>query len=291
MRYRYIILCLVIGTLPFANGCGSIQAKAERDSAKARIPIGTPLETDSAGKAADAAHKAVTRVICRQTSFGGTGFLHKSGVVITAAHVVAGCALGDLFLFAASGQQIGVASVTADDVKDLAILRPTSPLPGTPLVVAPIFEPQLGTQVTTWGYPGGYDGLPPLLSVGYFAGTQDFNVGTAQTIRRWVINAAFNGGNSGGPLLAVDNGQVIGVVTSKLAPLPKEIAVIIEDLKNETGGYFGQSRVLIRGQRPSEAQLVGYVLEYLRKQVQLVIGYAVATRDLNDFLKKQGITP
>ena len=90
--------------------------------------------------------------------------------------------------------------MTADDVKDLAILRPTSPLSGTPLAVAPISEPRLGTQVTTWGYPGGYDGLPPLLSVGYFAGIQDFNVGTTQTIRRWVINAAFNGGNSGGPL-------------------------------------------------------------------------------------------
>jgi S1-C subfamily serine protease len=286
---RYLILCLIIGILAFTGGCASTQTHAERDSSSAQIPLGVALETDSAGKAAEAAQKGVTRVTCLPTSFGGTGFLHKSGVVITAAHVVAGCTPGDLSLLTASGQKVGVASVSADDIKDLAILRPSLPMSGSPLCIAPTSEPRLGTQVTTWGYPGGYDGLSPLLSVGYFAGVQDFNLGSGRTIRRWVINAAFNGGNSGGPLLAVENGQVIGVVTSKLAPLPVAIAKIIEGLKNEKSGIY--SGWTINGQPVSQAQLAGYVLEYLRTQVQLVIGYAVTTKDLNDFLKAQGIAP
>jgi S1-C subfamily serine protease len=287
---RCVVYCLVVTVLGLVTWCTSIQTRAEPVPASAQVPLGSPVETDSTGKAAGAAQKGVTRVICRPTSFGGTGFLHKSGVVITAAHVVADCAQGDLIILAASGQQTGVASVSADDVKDLAILRPTSPLSGTPLPIASISAPRLGTQVTTWGYPAGYTGIFPLLSVGYFAGVQDFDVETpARATRRWVVNAAFNGGNSGGPLLAVEDGKVIGVVSSKLAPLPKDIATILEGLKNERGGFH--SGWTIKGQSVSEAQLVGLVLDYLRKQVQLVIGYAVTTKDLQDFLKGQGIEP
>lgn len=285
----FIILCLVVGAFAFSGGCASTQTHVDRDSSMAQIPRSAPLQTDSAGKTAEAAQQGVTRVICRPTSFGGTGFLHKSGVVITAAHVVAGCTPSDVVIVTASGRQIGVASASADDVKDIAILRPTSPVPGNALTIAPVSQPRLGTQVTTWGYPGGYDGPYPLLSVGYFAGIQDFNVGPAGKIRRWVINAAFNGGNSGGPLLAVENGQVIGLVTSKLAPLPKAIAAIIEGLKNDKSGVY--SGWTINGQSVNQAQLAGYVLEYLRTQVQLVIGYAVSAKDLNDFLKAQGVTP
>jgi hypothetical protein len=287
---RRLGLCLVIGVLGLGIGCSSIQTHVGHVPASTQIPLGSPLETDSAGKAAEVAQKGVTRVICRPTSFGGTGFLHKSGVIITAAHVVANCAPVDLLILTTSGQQTGVVSVSADDVKDLAILRLTSPLSGTPLPIAKISAPRLGEQVTTWGYPGGYTGLSPLLSVGYFAGVQDFDIETPErATRRWVVNAAFNGGNSGGPLLAVEDGQVIGVVSSKLAPLPKAIATIIEGLKNDKGGYY--SGWTINGQAVSQAQLAGHVLDYLRTQVQLVVGYAVTTKDLNDFLKGHGIEP
>src|SRR5271157_4531496 len=170
---HYMILWLVIGILAFGGGCSPTQPNAKVDSSSIQTTVGAPLETDSAGKAAEAAEKGVARVICRSTSFGGTGFLHRSGVIITAAHVVSGCATSDLLLVTASGQQIGVASVSADDAKDLAILRPTASIPGSPLAIAPISEPRLGAQVTTWGFPGGYDGLLPILSVGYFAGVQD----------------------------------------------------------------------------------------------------------------------
>jgi S1-C subfamily serine protease len=286
---RYKTLWLVIGVL-FFGGCSSTQPSVKLDSSSAQIPIGAPLETDSPGKAADAAKNGVVLIICRPTSFGGTGFLHKSGVDITAAHVVAGCALGDLSIRTSSDEQMGVTSVSADDVKDLAILRPTSTLSGTPLPIASVSEPRLGAQVTTWGYPAGYTGLSPLLSVGYLAGVQDFDVETpSRATRRWVINAAFNGGNSGGPVLSVEDGKVIGVVSSKLAPLPLGIANIIEGLKNDGSGMH--SGWTINGQSVSQAQLAGHVLDYLRKQVQLVIGYAVTTKDLNDFLKAQGIVP
>jgi len=67
------------------------------------------------------------------------------------------------------------------------------------------------------------------------------------------------------------------------------IAAIIEGLKNDGSGiHFGWK---ILGKSVSQAQLAGYILESLRTQVQLVIGYAVTAKELNYFLKAQGITP
>lgn len=283
---------LILIFLAFAGGCSATMPSASSDPSAIQLPTAAPVDTESAGKLADAARKGVVRVICRPTSFGGTGFLHRSGAIITAAHVIAGCAPADLVLLTASGQQLGVTSAAADTAKDLALLRPNNPVAGSPLSIAPASGPRLGAQVTTWGYPGGYDGLIPLLSVGYFAGVQDFQTAQGGTIRRWVINAAFNGGNSGGPVFAVEDGRVIGVVSSKLAPLPKFIASILEALENQKSGFTynatGPDGSTVSF---SEGQLVGAVLQYLRSQVQLVIGYAVTTEDLNGFLKAHGITP
>lgn len=262
------------------------------DITNVALPTGAPVQTDSAGLVATAAQRGVFRVICKPTSFGGTGFLHRSGSVITAAHVVAGCPASDLVLVSAGGRTIDVASVAADEAKDLALLRPKASAPGSPLAIAASSGPGLGAQVSTWGYPGGYDGLVPLLSVGYFAGVQDFPLPSGGSIRRWVINAAFNGGNSGGPVFSVEDGRVIGVVSSKLAPLPKFIESILKALEEQKFGLqYPATRADGTSVTLSEGQLVGAVLQYLRSQVQLVIGYAVTTSDLNAFLVAQGISP
>lgn len=55
------------------------------------VPLSAPIETDSAGKAGRIAMAAVARILCPNQGTGGTGFLHKSGIVITAAHVVTAC--------------------------------------------------------------------------------------------------------------------------------------------------------------------------------------------------------
>ncbi|HUS89598.1 MAG TPA: hypothetical protein VMW91_09575 [Desulfosporosinus sp.] len=52
------------------------------------IFVSAPINTESAGKAVDIAEESVVRVICTDRGSGGTGFLHSSGKIITAAHVV-----------------------------------------------------------------------------------------------------------------------------------------------------------------------------------------------------------
>ena len=41
----------------------------------------------------------------------------------------------------------------------------------------------------------------------------------------------------------------------------------------------------------TEGQLIGEVLQYLRRQVQLVIGYAVSPDDIVKFLKGRNVSP
>lgn len=257
-----------------------------------QLPTSAQVTTDIAGKAAAAVKQGVLRVICRATSFGGTGFLHSSGAIITAAHVVKDCKAQDLQLVTPTGKAFSVSAVDMDEALDLALVRPTSALPGQPLSIAPVTPPEIGMQVATWGYPGGYTGLAPLLSVGYLAGTQDFKDPANGTVHRWVVNASFNGGNSGGPVLSLENGSIIGVVSSKLAPVPNEIAQILELLSKQQSGF------VYEGTNPdgskvtfTEGQLIGEVLQYLRGQVQLVIGYAVSPDDIAKFLKARNIKP
>ncbi|MGE5306720.1 MAG: S1 family peptidase [Alphaproteobacteria bacterium] len=229
MHRFWLVLILMMG------GCSSTLHTPS--DVQIQIPTSAPVTTDIAGKAAAAVRQGVLRVLCRPTSFGGTGFLHKSGNIITAAHVVKNCKVPDLILITPGGQGFPVANVQADDTLDLALLRPASTVTGQPLSIAPATPLVVGMQVATWGYPGGYDGLAPLLSVGYVAGIQDFRDASGVTVQRWVVNAAFNGGNSGGPVLSLESGGIVGVVSSKLAPVPARIATILGLLEKQKFGF------------------------------------------------------
>ena len=150
----------------------------------------------------------------------------------------------------------------------------------------------IGTQVTTWGYPGGYFGASPLLGVGYLAGVDSFQNDDKSIVTRWVVNAAFNHGNSGGPLIDESSGEVIGVVISKLAPLSENTKQIMSLLsKEQTGVVFNFKQKDGKTASVSEASLVESVLSDLSSQVQLVVGYAALTADLTGFLKKNGLDP
>lgn len=147
-------------------------------------------------------------------------------------------------------------------------------------------------QVSTWGFPGGYRGVIPMLSVGYLSGMDGRMLASGKLIQQWVVNAAFNSGNSGGPLIQIETGEVIGVVSSKLAPVSEQTMSILKILEIQKFGMQYEAKDA-NGQPISfsEAQLVGTVLEELRRQVQLVIGYAVRVEDMRTFLKARGIDP
>ena len=145
-----------------------------------------------------------------------------------------------------------------------------------PLPITTESKFSMGAQVSTWGYPEGYGGQLALLSVGHLAGVEEQRSPSGKVVRRWVVNGAFNRGNSGGPLLDTRKAAVIGIISSKLAPMSKELSAALRKLK--------------RSSRPGDKDLAK-LIEHLRNQTQLVIGFATMNKDLRAFLVENGIEP
>jgi len=260
--------------------------------AQDQIPVAAPMTTDLAGSTAAVALPSVLRVVIPSKNSTGTAFLHKSGVLLTAAHVVKDAAPSDILLLDAKAQRHSITNVMIDEDMDIAILFPHQSIAAPAMELTSESQFKVGMQVSTWGYPGGYNGLPPLLMSGYLAGVDVVKTDSGKRVVRWVVNAAFNNGNSGGPLVDIEKGKIIGLVSSKLAPLPKDIESALAALKNQKFGFrFARSDTGGKSENLSEAQVVELVLQHLRSQTQLVIGYAVTIGDLKTFLKSKGIDP
>lgn len=253
------------------------------------IPVAAPIDTDSAGKGGNEALQSVFRILSLQQGTSGTGFLHKSGVVITAEHVVRNTPLPLVMM--SNGGTVASYVIASDPDADIAILKPNAPLPGTPLTISSGNSFSIGTHVSTWGFPGGYTGVLPMLSVGYLSGVVAHQK-SAKIVQQWVVNAAFNSGNSGGPLLHIETGHVIGVISSKLAPISPTARHFLDVLEKQAygmqyNGVDGNGKPIAM----SEAQIVATLLNELRQQVQLVIGMAVTLDDLRSLLTANQIQP
>ncbi|MEI9988956.1 MAG: serine protease [Rhizomicrobium sp.] len=269
---------------------GSLQQGAYAQGTQT-IGTAAPLETDSAGHTGQAAVTSVFRVICKENGTFGTGFLHKSGNVITAAHVIDGCA-NPVIALPDNKTLVAAKVMRADYDKDLALLKPETPISGNPLPISNTPDLAYGAEIAFWGFPSGYVGVPPMLSVGYIAGIDGVRTKTNKIVPQLVVNAAINHGNSGGPVLLVETGEVIGVADNKIAPLSDVALSALNALQNQPSGFTftatspdGKTRTF------SEAQVVAMVLEELRQQVQLVIGHAVMLGDLRTFLTDCGVDP
>jgi hypothetical protein len=137
----------------------------------------------------------------------GTGFLIGPQLVATVEHVVDGANSISLLQ---NGKIVAIGTVIGDDpVRDVALVRANTSLTGH------VFELQsarsaLGTSVAALGFPLG---LPLTVTQGDVSGL-DRTIPIDGTNRRDLIqtDAAVNPGNSGGPLLSVDNGRVVGLI-------------------------------------------------------------------------------
>lgn len=250
------------------------------------IIVSPPLYSDSAGKSGHKAAVSVFRIIIPRRDRTGTGFLHESGKILTAAHVVSDCVPKDVFIRLPGGKNVPVSNITSDEDIDVAILTPTLKINSDSLPISHKKQLCMGAQVSTWGFPRGYNGEFPMLSVGYLSGIDTIQSTSGMTVERLVVNAAFNAGNSGGPLMETETGSVIGVVTSKLAPIPQNIETILQAMReNKMGTIWEYTKPDGTVERFSQDQMLERVIQYLRSQMQLVVGHAVLPEQLNRFIR------
>lgn len=251
------------------------------------LPVSTRWLLDAVGGTGRLAVQSVFMLICHKTQMKGTGFLIKQGYIVTNWHVIQGNGINEIQAVSSSGVKIGFSSYANDPDRDLVALTPIEALEGG-LTIAEEYHIQIGTQLATWGYPLGYNGPAPLLSVGYLSGFNDSPPyeQTKSAVKHLVVNGAFNPGNSGGPLFVAGSNEVIGVVVSKHAPITPFVRSAIEALaKNKSGVVFTASDGQGKAQSFVESQLVAEILHYFRQLAQVMIGEAVAASELLEFLK------
>lgn len=247
------------------------------------IPISTKWTLDATGEIGRNAIKSVYMIVVPNMGSKGTGFLLSNGYLLTNAHVTNGSEAKDVFGLSSFGEQIQFTGTINDNVDDLCLLKPAKELNGG-LKFGDEENPQVGSSVYTWGYPLGYNGPSPLLSVGYLAGYQSYNTSSG-IIKRLIVNGAFNPGNSGGPLFLNNDDRIIGVVTSKHAPISSYLLSAMNALaSNRSGIVFTAKDDKGNTLEFAESQLVAEVLSYFRSLTQVMIGEAIPIESIKNFL-------
>lgn len=147
----------------------------------------------------------------------------------------------------------------------------------------------MGEKVTTWGFPLGYNGPAPLLSVGYLAGFMSHQAGFTPK-KHLVVNGAFNSGNSGGALFRASDNKVIGIVVSKHAPISPFHQQAIDVLAQNQSGVCFQRNLNGITENIVESQIVADLLVHFRSLTQVMIGEAIAVEELKAMINEKGIT-
>jgi S1-C subfamily serine protease len=137
----------------------------------------------------------------------GTGFLVSPKLVATVEHVVAGASR---IVVKQNGKKLANATVIGQDAdRDLALLRLSKTVRGHVFKLTQT-SPRLGDEVAALGFPLG---LPLTLTRGTVSGlNRTIPIEKVRRLRLVQTDAAVNHGNSGGPLLRSDTGDVIGLV-------------------------------------------------------------------------------
>jgi S1-C subfamily serine protease len=255
------------------------------------MPISTQSTLNSSAMLPTQVIMSVVMVFCHASGQKGTGWLVSGQQVITNEHVVRGAAPTNVAVRFSDGTIHRVKKIAVDAYTDLAALDLDAAVAYTPLKIE-AQQMEVADQIYAWGYPLGYSGPPPILTVGYLAG---FNTHLTQGMTdpqlRLVLNAALNPGNSGGPIFKWGELAVRGVAVTKHAPITPYLQSAIEGLKNNASGVVftatnsqGGTTSLV------ESQVVAEILEYFRDMTQVVIGEAICAHDLIAFLNKNHIS-
>lgn len=253
-------------------------------------PISTKWTLDAAGTIGRLAVESVYMIIGNATQEKGTGFLLTNGYIVTNEHVIRGNQSNQIVGTTSTGQQISFSNSIVDTQRDLALLKPTKEIDGG-LGLGDDNNLEIGKMVSTWGFPLGYNGPAPLLSVGFLAGFNEYQ-NNSKSIKHLVVNGAFNPGNSGGPLFVSGDNKVIGIVVSKHVPLTAFQQQALQVLASQRSGfvYTATDRSTGTQRKFSEAQLVADLLDRLRRLTQVMIGEAISVKELKDLLNENKIS-
>jgi S1-C subfamily serine protease len=201
--FRFAMMGLLLSAPVKANPAPTpeqILADASRYTVKVQVLTEIGLNQDAGGSAS------------------GTGFLidKKRGWLLTNAHV-ATRSPSTIRVSFRNGEEFEAKRIHVDPLIDLAVLVvPTDKIPSDAVEASLVCEslPAAGTSVLAYGHPWG---MSYTASRGIVAGLAWMY--PSQFIQ---TDAVINSGNSGGPLISLNDGRVVGINTATYQPEEKD---------------------------------------------------------------------
>ncbi len=188
---------------------GLLKIGEKDEKGLASLPIPRPAKIEN-GRMNDFMKSGV--IINVDEGHGSGFFISSDGYILTAYHVIAGTKKIEVVQH--DGTKTVATVVRKNEAADLALLKVE--LKDVPVLpIAETADPEIGVDVWAIGTPKSVE-LGQSVSKGVLSAIRKANdVVYLQT------DVPLNGGNSGGPLID-KNGQVLGVVTSKLVGIGTE---------------------------------------------------------------------
>lgn len=228
-------------------------------------------------KLIEAMKPTVVRVSSGEES--GSGFLVGDGCALTCLHVVKGASKVTLW-----NTKIGSITATVaeiDENHDLALLRMATG--ATPhLQFGNYGELAEGDGVLFMGYPVGVNMCVAHRGMISFKGRIEFKYLSAP-VDSFALDGSVNRGNSGGPVVSVRKGTVVGIVNAKLGDLSEKLyefrrrREILKKLGVSTSVQFGVVEVDGRQVVGSDqGDVLAEIVDFLSLYTNAGVGYALS---------------
>jgi len=211
----------------------------------------------------------------------GSGFIvGPDGLIATAAHVIEGIPQQALLVIPADVETFNPSEtkasiITIDKEHDIALLQSSASRSKRALEIEPSINTVVGEDALLFGFPLG----DPVLTVtrGMIAAkTTKVLDGATSTTKLIKLDSSVNKGNSGGPLICISTGRVIGLASLKEGSIQNRLKKLLKEKQ--------RGSMKIAGQNPID--LIKAVIQDMELNLQLGLGYAVASEHLISDIEK-----
>jgi hypothetical protein len=179
----------------------------------------TPASNDSVSASTDPVRRALASTAVITAPDGhGSGFLGARGIVVTNYHVVADSPIADLRIAFPDGDAceeefVPVGLLHEDPTHDLAFLRIATDR--APLAPSAGFRHRNGHRIVAIGSPGVGAAGQRLENLATDGRLGPEYAGNPESPVLWSLSMAVNPGNSGGPVIDAETGEVVAVVVAR----------------------------------------------------------------------------
>ena len=210
----------------------------------------------------------------------GSGFLVAPGIACTALHVVDNIPENRIFLVPADQDQMNnknLGTILAKDPDhDLVLIQCTLLTDRPFLKLGEPSKVKIGEESIVMGFPMD----DPILtsSKAMIAATARIKLLKESDVLTdmFKLDAAVNNGNSGGPIIHIASGNVIGVVSLKVGALSQKLQIFKKKKP--------RASIEISGDDPIE--LLKETLQDMERNLHLGLGYGISVSHLKAFLEK-----